>query len=77
MGNLVFRNKLVWDHKVVTSMVAMECNSKIMVDWQQSKSKPINSGIKKSITTRKDEHIKQWKPPAQGSLKNNVDVSVY
>ncbi|KAK1390752.1 hypothetical protein POM88_018930 [Heracleum sosnowskyi] len=46
-----FRNKLVWENKVVTAKVATDWSIKMVVDWQLAKTKSKKPGEGNCSTT--------------------------
>lgn len=75
-GVLFWRNKKVWNDKLVTPAFAMVESFKSFDNWRKSKktvlSKPITSNISGSI-----KQYSQWLPPVVGSYKINVDVVIF
>ncbi|KAK1372922.1 hypothetical protein POM88_029115 [Heracleum sosnowskyi] len=74
-GIWFFRNKLVWENKVVTAKVVTDWSSKMVVDWQLAKMKIKRPGEGACNTTCGAQTFK-WKPPTAGEFKLNVDASV-
>lgn len=49
-----FRNKKVWENKVVTSAVAMEWSAKVISEWRDARNKhvtPISTTLTSSLQT--------------------------
>lgn len=74
-GIWFFRNKRVWENKVVTHTVAMDWSSKFFSDWK--KAKESKSKIQKSTMPTRSVHPHKWFPPVAGCVKLNVDASVF
>lgn len=73
-GIWFFRNKRVWENKVVTATVAMAWSAKNIFDWKEVKERRIKQGVVDA------NHVMQvpakWKKPDLGVLKLNVDAAV-
>lgn len=44
---------------------------------ETSEIQPVHSEVRESNTTTNAAQVEKWKPPTYGSLKMNVDASVY
>lgn len=73
-GIWFFRNKKVWENKVVTHVIAMDWSFRFFKDWELAKT---------SRATRRStnipavaSHRQNWIPPTTDTLKLNVDASV-
>lgn len=69
------RNKRIWDDKSLPSEVAMAWSSRQITDWRQAQTK--RNQINKRLQTDKVQHTSRWLAPEPGTLKLNVDASVY
>lgn len=68
-GIWFFRNKKVWDNKVVNNVVAMDCSAKYPA--QASRATPSNTG-----TVQRQPASQKWTSPIAGSFKLNVDAAI-
>lgn len=69
------RNFKVWEGKNMTPQVAMECSKKLFSEWQEVRKRTLS----RINTSSKDCRVEtsRWKAPVLGTLKVNVDASVY
>ena len=73
-GIWFFRNKKVWDHKVVTAAIAMDWSAKIISDWKEAKAKRVVQ-VGSTSSSASSSRVK-WKKLTDGVLKLNVDAGV-
>lgn len=69
------RNQRLWKNKVITPSIAMSWSLKQVMDWTEANKIRLQKGIKGldgSVQQRK-----KWSLPAEGTLKLNVDVSIF
>lgn len=74
-GIWFFRNKKVWESKIVTHVVAMDWSAKILSDWENAKQRRAN--MVPSTLTSISHAPPVWKPPDAGCFKLNVDASFH
>lgn len=73
-GIWFFRNKKVWENRVVSSKFVVDWSLKQITDWRIANDKVLQSrSIGKS--SRRTENTK-WVAPEEGSLNLNVDASL-
>lgn len=69
------RNKRVWEGKVVTPKIAMDWSYKQIFEWREARRK------KDQISLQRQEdrvqHSSRWVAPVAGTLKLNIDASVF
>ncbi|KAL8114290.1 hypothetical protein AgCh_021225 [Apium graveolens] len=72
-GIWFWRNKQVWEGKVVTGKVAVECYSKMVQDWKEARAR----GVTEKIVHKSQMscNLRKWTTPAAGEYKVNVDAS--
>ncbi|XP_074347003.1 uncharacterized protein LOC141685822 [Apium graveolens] len=73
-GIWFFRNKKVWDEKLVTGRFAIEWSMKYFTDWNAAKASRVTTPTTSTKISRVSAH--KWKPPVMGSLKLNVDATL-
>ena len=73
-GIWFFRNRRVWENKVVSAMVAMEWSAKYIADWRKAKESRIV--VSRSNSPSSPADAQRWKTPAEGYLKLNTDASI-
>ncbi|XP_074378321.1 uncharacterized protein LOC141719854 [Apium graveolens] len=73
-GMWFFRNRRVWDNKVVTGRVAIDWSSKSISDWKKAKHLKAQNQVLSVRASNKS--LQKWKPPREGCLKLNVDASI-
>ncbi|XP_074326830.1 uncharacterized protein LOC141664772 [Apium graveolens] len=69
-----FRNKKVWDNKIVTPDFAVNWSLKQLQEWKIAVSKVIDSSKRPTTVIRREGT--KWTRPEQGKLKVNVDASI-
>ncbi|KAL8093239.1 hypothetical protein AgCh_035216 [Apium graveolens] len=69
-----FRNKKVWDNKIVTPDFAVNWSLKQLQEWKIAVSKVIDSSERPTTVTRREGT--KWTHLEQGKLKVNVDASI-
>lgn len=74
-GVWYWRNKRVWEGKVVTAGIATDWSSTIIKDWQKAKECRLQPSTSRNINNETGIH--RWKPPELGCVKVNVDASVF
>lgn len=73
-GIWFFRNKKVWESKVVTANIAMEWSAKSISEWREAKA--LRSYQVSSRASNGNPGIVKWRKPEVGVLKLNVDAAV-
>lgn len=73
-GIWFFRNKKIWENKVVSHVIVMDWSSKFFSDQKQAKAQRNN--LQKSNVEHVVCHSHRWVPPPSGWLKLNVDAAV-
>ncbi|KAL8126745.1 hypothetical protein AgCh_013868 [Apium graveolens] len=74
-GVWYWRNKRVWDGKVVTAAFAMDSSFKMHSEWLEAKKKPTSTSAQIRLLVEKGD--KKWYQPDMGVVKVNVDASVF
>ncbi|XP_074352920.1 uncharacterized protein LOC141692079 [Apium graveolens] len=69
-----FRNKKVWENKVVTPRFVVEWSMNQLHDWKSAVSK-VQGNQKPSVVTVRRENSR-WVRPDQGKIKVNVDAAI-
>lgn len=72
-GIWFFRNKKVWENKVVNSRIAMDWSAKYFSDWKLAKES--RTAVPATSTTNCHASPHRWKPPATGAFKLNTDAT--
>lgn len=69
------RNKSIWENKYIPSSVVMQSSKKQIDEWHEVQKRRIqnSTGLRKETM----QHEKKWRPPAEGSMKINIDASVF
>lgn len=73
-GIWLFRNRKVWENKVVNNVVAMDWSRKSISDWQMAKRTKCQNQLMDARTVARATH--KWKPPREGCMKLNVDAVI-
>ncbi|KAL8127779.1 hypothetical protein AgCh_014632 [Apium graveolens] len=70
-----WRNKKVWDAKLVSSAFAMDSSFSIQREWLEAKGSQV---VVSSHTSRvKHQEVHKWKCPDASTIKINVDAPVF
>lgn len=69
-----WRNKKIWNEKVVSPGFAMDSSLKMHSDWIEARK---GGGAPQLVCTTKAKSESKWKKPDVGSVKINVDASVF
>lgn len=72
-GIWVWRNKKVWENKVVTGTLDMEHSFKMVKEWRDARVEKRADPVQQTRVPNSD--LSQWTPPADGGIKVNVDAS--
>lgn len=72
-GIWFWRNKQVWEGKVVPGKTAMECSFKMVQEWKEAKGRDMKGGTNHIRYT--SSNLRKWKAPDAGEYKVNVDAS--
>lgn len=73
-GIWFFRNKKVWEHKLVNGTIAMEWSAKFFHDWNVARKTSTSCANMTTAVNKPASH--KWKSPAMGSYKLNTDAAV-
>lgn len=74
-GIWFFRNKKVWENKVVNHFTAMDWSLKCFSDWRAAKASRATVQSANSSSVPRNNH--KWQAPEAGGFKLNVDASFY
>lgn len=70
------RNQRVWETKTVTPAVAMQWSARQVNDWKAAHNKAKQNQIH-HLQQERLQYATRWEAPVTGSLKINVDASVF
>ena len=70
-----WRNKKLWEGKVVTPAYAMDSSFKMYSEWLEAKKKHVFSPPQRRLEVQMTES--KWRIPEPGAYKVNVDASVF
>lgn len=73
-GIWFWRNKRVWEGNVINPVIAMEMSCRNVQEWRKARERSKNSDGGRNEVSKCGNH--RWRPE-QGSLKVNVDASVF
>lgn len=74
-GIWYWRNKKVWENRVVSPELAMEGSFRLVKDWKEARGSRVLGS--QNSSTRIQRQACSWFPPVEGVLKVNVDASVF
>ena len=72
-----WRNKKVWEGKIVTSEFAMDSSFRMLADWVHARKSQKNTKQDTDVRRANQKSSSKWQPPAAGVFKKYVDASVY
>lgn len=69
------RNKKVWEGKVISPSMAMDWSRKQVSEWREANKK--KNKCLYNVQEKGEQHVKNWKAPEEGTIKLNVNASVF